>query len=295
MTWTKLSDDFSDDCETLSDRAFRLHVEGLTWNNRKLLDCRLPKDHLRRFARHPDAVQELLDTGWRSEDDDVYVIRHHAVYQRTREEVLRQQDANRNNGKKGGRPPKPREQALSSETQSVSESLSESVSERVTEPVPAGAARPPSDAPSTLTKTHSLSELKSERDRPGQDRALRGDGPTTRWSRHVVVADRPSLLGLREPAGPDLAGLLAPDLWDRRVTRQSKPVGQRRAEARLAVLARLLRTGGQRAVEAYLVAERRDRLARRYGGLGVEADPRELRPGAAREPTLLDLIGEETS
>ncbi len=29
MTWTKLSDDFSDDCWTLSDQAFRLHTEGL--------------------------------------------------------------------------------------------------------------------------------------------------------------------------------------------------------------------------------------------------------------------------
>ncbi len=175
MTWTKLSDDFADDCDSLSDRAFRLHVEGLVWNNRKLRDCWLPKDDLRRFATHPDAVQELLDTGWWSDDGDAYVIRHHAVYQRTREEVLRQQETNRSNGRKGGRPPKPREQALSSETQSVSDSLSE----RVTEPVPAGAARPPSDAPSTLTETQSLSDSKSERDRPGQDRALRRDGPTS--------------------------------------------------------------------------------------------------------------------
>ncbi len=72
------------------------------------------------------------------------------------------------------------------------------------------------------------------------------------------------------------------------MTRQSKPVGQRRAEARLAVLARLLKTGGQRAVEHYVVTERRDRLARQRSGPAVKAESREL------HPTLLDLIGEET-
>jgi hypothetical protein len=42
MTWAKLSDDFTDDCWTLSDGAFRLHVEGLVWSNRKLLDLVIP-------------------------------------------------------------------------------------------------------------------------------------------------------------------------------------------------------------------------------------------------------------
>lgn len=132
MTWTKLSDDFPDDCDTLSDHAFRLHVEGLCWSNRKLLDLEIPKDHLRRFATHPDAARELADVGWWSDEGDAYVIRHHAIYQRTREAVLKQQAANEANGRKGGRPRKPREQVsdLSPETQSVSESLSEPKTER---------------------------------------------------------------------------------------------------------------------------------------------------------------------
>ncbi len=54
MTWSKLSDDFPDDCWTLLDGAFRLHVEGLCWSNRKLLDCRIPNGHLRRFATDGD-------------------------------------------------------------------------------------------------------------------------------------------------------------------------------------------------------------------------------------------------
>ncbi len=111
MTWTKLSDDFADDCWTLSDRALRLHVEGLVWSNRKLLDLRLSKDDVRRFAKHPDAVAELVDGGWWAEDDDSYVIRHHGSYQQSRADVLARQERARKNGARSeGRPPKtPRE------------------------------------------------------------------------------------------------------------------------------------------------------------------------------------------
>lgn len=135
MTWTKLSDDFSDDCWTLSDAAFRLHTEALVWNGRKLLDCRLPKDDVRRFAKHPEVVDELLSCGWWTEAGDVYMIRHHAQYQRLREAVVAQQEANVKNGAKGGRPRNPREQASAvtskpSETQSGSEPLSGSGTER---------------------------------------------------------------------------------------------------------------------------------------------------------------------
>lgn len=107
MTWTKTSDDYPDDCWTLSDRAYRLHHEGLTWSNRKLLDCRIPMDDLRRFARHGgDGVAELLACGWWREVGPFYEIVHHATYQRTRDEVLAQQERNQRNGRKGGRPPK---------------------------------------------------------------------------------------------------------------------------------------------------------------------------------------------
>ena len=109
MTWAKLSDDFSDDCWTLSDAAFRLHVEGLVWSNRKLLDLHLPAEDVRRFAKCPEAVAELLAVGWWSEDGDGYVIRHHGTYQRPKEMVVRLQEVATKNGKKGGRPP--REQA----------------------------------------------------------------------------------------------------------------------------------------------------------------------------------------
>lgn len=106
MTWTKISDDFADDCWTLSDEAFRLHVEGLTWSNRKLLDLRISKEDVRRFAKHPEVATELVASGWWTDSDDHYEIRHHATYQRTREDVLNQQAQNVMNGRKGGRPAK---------------------------------------------------------------------------------------------------------------------------------------------------------------------------------------------
>lgn len=105
MTWTKLSDDFTDDCSELSAEAFRLHVEGLVWSNRKLLDLRIDKARMARWVWNADAadiaVKELVATGWWSDEGDHYVIRHHACYQRTREQVLKQQETNRANRAKG--------------------------------------------------------------------------------------------------------------------------------------------------------------------------------------------------
>lgn len=129
MTWTKLSDDFTDDCWTLSDEAYRLHSEGLIWSNRKLLDLRIPKEDLRRFKRY-EAVQELLDTGFWLDGGTHYFIRHHAKYQRTREAVVKQQEVSQANGRKGGRPAgTPREQVgdlTQNETQKVTQQLTQS-------------------------------------------------------------------------------------------------------------------------------------------------------------------------
>jgi len=102
MTWTKLSDDFTDDTWTLSDAAARMHVDGLVWSNRKLLDLHIPKVDLARFAKTPSAVTELLDGGWWHEDGEHYVIDHHARYQRLREAVIKQQTVNKENRAKRG-------------------------------------------------------------------------------------------------------------------------------------------------------------------------------------------------
>lgn len=123
MTWTKLSDDFTDDTWTLSDAAHRLHVDGLVWSNRKLLDLRIPKADLARVSPRAEVVPELLDAGFWVDDSDAYVIRHHARYQRTREQVLKQQETNKANRARGvARPVR--------EQHSVDERLDESSDER---------------------------------------------------------------------------------------------------------------------------------------------------------------------
>ena len=117
MTWTKISDDFTDDTWTLSDAAFRLHVDGLVWSNRKLLDLRIPKEEVRRFAKHPDAVDELLDGNWWRDEGDAYVIVHHSRYQRSKLAVINQQEVNKSNRAKRGKPtPATREQSRPSFT-----------------------------------------------------------------------------------------------------------------------------------------------------------------------------------
>ncbi len=106
MTWTKLSDDFSDECWTLSDAAFRLLVEMLNYSNRKLLDCRIPKDEMRRFAKRPEAAEELVNTGYIRDVGDAYLVAFHALYQPSREAVIKRRETNKRNGSKGGRPPR---------------------------------------------------------------------------------------------------------------------------------------------------------------------------------------------
>jgi hypothetical protein len=103
MTWTKLSDDFSDDCWTLSDKAVRLHLEGLVWSNRKLLDLVIPKEDIRRFAKRPEALEELFSSGWWKDNGDDVEILHHGTYQRLRDKVIAQQIANTTNQARRGR------------------------------------------------------------------------------------------------------------------------------------------------------------------------------------------------
>ena len=96
MTWTKLGDE----CWTLSDAAFRLHTEGMCWSNRMLTDGQLAKDDMRRWARHPEAAEELVAVGWWEDHGGHYQIIHHLGYQRTNEQAAHQSIVNAENAKK---------------------------------------------------------------------------------------------------------------------------------------------------------------------------------------------------
>jgi hypothetical protein len=84
MTWTKLSDDFTDQCADLSDAAFRTHVEALVWTMRRETGGYLTMRDVRRMAESPHAemaVEELVNVGWWSVERQGYRINHHMEHQ----------------------------------------------------------------------------------------------------------------------------------------------------------------------------------------------------------------------
>jgi len=87
MSWTKLSDDFGDECAAagLSDSAFRTHVEGLLWAMRRENGGRITQRDLLRFAEAaaPElAVAELVAVDfWSAVSEGCWEIQHHMAHQ----------------------------------------------------------------------------------------------------------------------------------------------------------------------------------------------------------------------
>ena len=95
MTWTKLSDDFGDDCRDLSDAAFRTHTEGLIWAMRRETGGYVDARDVRRFAESPHAqaaVAELVACGWWSIERQGYRINHHMEHQPEPELIARRRE-----------------------------------------------------------------------------------------------------------------------------------------------------------------------------------------------------------
>jgi hypothetical protein len=84
VTWTKISDDFAEQCADLSDAAFRTHVEGLIWSMKRETGGMIPMGDVKRFAesehRH-EAVAELVQLGYWTQLDNGYRIEHHMEHQ----------------------------------------------------------------------------------------------------------------------------------------------------------------------------------------------------------------------
>jgi hypothetical protein len=76
MTWTKLGDEFTDECWRLSLEARCLHVDGQVWSNRKHLDGRLPKERMGLWTQCEDAAPELVVIGFWEDCGDYYQIVH---------------------------------------------------------------------------------------------------------------------------------------------------------------------------------------------------------------------------
>lgn len=84
MTWLKLSDDYHDQCATLSDAAYRTHTEALAWTMRRETGGFISDRDIRRFAESEqaeEAVKELLDREFWKPAPGGYRIGHHMEHQ----------------------------------------------------------------------------------------------------------------------------------------------------------------------------------------------------------------------
>lgn len=84
MTWTKLGDEFSDECANhgLTDAAYRTHVEAIGFVYRvEASDLRIGKKMIRRFAGSEDyeqAIKVLVALDWWRDHGGYYELIHHA-------------------------------------------------------------------------------------------------------------------------------------------------------------------------------------------------------------------------
>jgi hypothetical protein len=77
VTWTKLGDEFPAEARKLTSDEFRTHVEALCWSSWRLLDLRIPKADVRRFAEVPDAdtaVAGLVTKVWWADRGDCWYV-----------------------------------------------------------------------------------------------------------------------------------------------------------------------------------------------------------------------------
>jgi hypothetical protein len=100
MTWTKLSDSFTDELDdaNLSPEAAILHVAALCYCNRLLTDGRIRKKQAQRLYSLDDpaaAIQALIDAGYWTETETDYEIVNFHQDQRPAETVLAEREAAR--------------------------------------------------------------------------------------------------------------------------------------------------------------------------------------------------------
>lgn len=95
VTWLKLSDDYHDQCASLSDAAYRTHTEALGWAMRRETGGFISERDIRRFAESEsstDAVKELLDRGFWEPAAGGYRIKHHMEHQPEPEVIAKRRE-----------------------------------------------------------------------------------------------------------------------------------------------------------------------------------------------------------
>lgn len=96
MVWTKLSDDFPEQCADLTDAAFRTHVEGLIWTMDRESGGQVLAKDVKRLAEseaRDAAVTELVAAGFWAKTPGGYRIAHHMEHQPEPEVLVRRREA----------------------------------------------------------------------------------------------------------------------------------------------------------------------------------------------------------
>lgn len=97
MAWVKLDDGFTDNpkVESVSDRAFRLHVAGMCFCGRMLSDGHIPTDRVRRLLPKvtKGMVDELIGAGLWLKEDNGFRINDYLLYNPSRAKVLEEREA----------------------------------------------------------------------------------------------------------------------------------------------------------------------------------------------------------
>jgi len=163
MTWTKLSDDFADQCDVagLSDAAFRTHVEALILTMRRETDGKITRRELRKHAAVDDyeaAAAELVAAGfWRTTDDGWQVI-HHMEHQPESEVIAKRRamDAERQ------RKARMRKAGIESADDEAAKTRKPKNSDSAAESRPPVAAFPPRPDPSRPDPSHAYGHAVTE-------------------------------------------------------------------------------------------------------------------------------------
>ena len=138
MTWVKLSDNYFEETESLSDAAARTHTDGLCFAMQRETGGFITESNLRKLAgtRNPRrAVKELVDCGFWAVEKGGWQIIHHMEHQPSTDEIKakRNQDALRQKNKRRrnlGLPPVDAEGNVADELHTESRRDSQAESQR---------------------------------------------------------------------------------------------------------------------------------------------------------------------
>ncbi len=104
MSWVRLDDGLSDNPKLvgLSDRAFRVYINGLCYCARNLTDGLVPVGATRSLGATPRHVAELVAAGRWEQHENGWMVHDYLKYNPTREQAEQRQQRRKAAGRLGG-------------------------------------------------------------------------------------------------------------------------------------------------------------------------------------------------